>query len=516
MWIPVSNLYHWMSDEPLLDWLDLYGEDNGFVRDTALPGYEPHADLGLFTKAKASEFEAEVIELIRQKVIVRDIENATRNTDDAFEATQSLMSEQVDVIYQGLIRCDRLGIFGVPDLIIKGHALAKVFDTLPLDVNPDNYYALDIKFKGLGLNKKGDLSSDHKWEKAQCAMYEAGLAEMLGRDLEPAFIMGRSLSGRAQPETGCFSQVGWVKTTDGKIVDSIVSGLKWITDVKESGQEWQVVPPSDPRLAPNPNNNKDSPWHNVKKEILTNGKVQENSGPKVWPEVFAANQDLWRVPKQLEFFVDFETVNDLNDDFERLPLKNGRALIFMIGCGHVEDGEFIFKVFTAEQESFESELKIIQAWTEYMEEVKAKLAPGTEAPPIYHWYRHEPQELGFASDRHDQPSWLSLPWVDLLAQFWIPQEAGIQGTSNNSLKTIARGLQGFGLTNTVWGESSVGDGTAAMAAAWHCYNMAREDGVHTHSIPDRSGKSLMEQVEEYNLIDCKVMWEILEYARSNH
>ncbi len=124
--------------------------------------------------------------------------------------------------------------------------------------------------------------------------------------------------------------------------------------------------------------------------------------------------------------------------------------------------------------------------------------------------------MGFASTRHDQPQWLSLPWVDLLAQFWIPQGAGILGASNNSLKTIARGLQGFGLTKTVWGESSVGDGTAAMAAAWHCYNTAKDDGVPAHSIPDQREKSLMEQVEIYNLIDCKVMWEILEYARSNH
>ncbi len=192
---------------------------------------------------------------------------------------------------------------------------------------------------------------------------------MLGRGMEPAFVMGRALSGRGQPETGCFSQVGFVNTADAKILDSIESGLKWIAEVKELGQTWELIPPSDSRLAPNSNNNKDSPWHNAKKEILKNENPQEISGPKVWPDVFHANQEMWRVPKLLEFYVDFETVNDLNDDFERLPFKSGRAMIFMIGCGHVENGEFIFKVFTAEQESFESELQIIQAWIDYMDGV---------------------------------------------------------------------------------------------------------------------------------------------------
>jgi len=42
-------------------WLDLYGEQNGFQRDTDLPNYDPRTDLTKFVFQKTGEFEAAVI-----------------------------------------------------------------------------------------------------------------------------------------------------------------------------------------------------------------------------------------------------------------------------------------------------------------------------------------------------------------------------------------------------------------------------------------------------------------------
>ena len=67
---------------------------------------------------------------------------------------------------------------------------------------------------------------------------------------------------------------------------------------------------------------------------------REDDGPRVRPVRVHAAEDEWRTPGTVEFYVDFETVNDLADDFSRIPERGGQPLIFMIGCGHVEDGEW--------------------------------------------------------------------------------------------------------------------------------------------------------------------------------
>ena len=39
----------------------------------------------------------------------------------------------------------------------------------------------------------------------------------------------------------------------------------------------------------------------------------------------------WKEKPKLEFFVDFETVNNIDDDFSKFPYPNSEAQIFMIG-----------------------------------------------------------------------------------------------------------------------------------------------------------------------------------------
>ena len=60
--------------------------------------------------------------------------------------------------------------------------------------------------------------------------------------------------------------------------------------------------------------------------------------------------------------MDFEFCSDLNDDFSKLPEKGGQPLIFMIGCGHMENGEWQFKSLVTENLSAGEEIRIIQEW----------------------------------------------------------------------------------------------------------------------------------------------------------
>lgn len=513
--IAASELRNWVLEDPLLDWLERYGEEAGFVKDTDLPGYVPQADLGVFTRAKGREFESRVFDLLQERIAFTSIQGAAANEDSAYEATLAAVSAGQPAIWQGLVRDRAHGLFGVPDLIVRGDVLESVVPGSLGDLDAGHYYVLDIKYKGLDLNKNGDLAASHKWDKVQISIYEHALAEMLQREPAPAFLLGRSLSGSAGKRLGCFSRLGWAKPNDPRVLEQIERGIDWLIELEEHGRSWQVSPPSDARLRPNSKNNEDSPWHEAKKSIMDQLSQPSEAAVLMLPERFEANREEWFEPAHFEFFVDFETFNSMNDDFSKLPLPNGKEMIFMIGCGHEEEGEFRFEVWTAENESVEAEAKIIRAWLEHMGKVRMRLAPGAQ-PRLYHWYRHEPQEVAKAAERSNEEPWSTLPWYDLMDKVFKAQPVTIAGVSGFSIKPIARALSKGGAIDTVWGDSAVGDGIAAMAAAWWCYKEAAARGNSPNESALDDGRPLMAEIEEYNLVDCKVMWELLRYVRAHH
>ena len=65
-----------------------------------------------------------------------------------------------------------------------------------------------------------------------------------------------------------------------------------------------------------------------------------------------------------------ETVSDLADDFSRIPERGGQPLIFMIGCGHIEEGQWMFRCFVADDLTEPSEQKIIADWLDHIADVK--------------------------------------------------------------------------------------------------------------------------------------------------
>ena len=70
-------------------------------------------------------------------------------------------------------------------------------------------------------------------------------------------------------------------------------------------------------------------------------------------------------------------------------------------------------------------------------------------------------------------------------------------------------MHALGLIQTKW-ESGPVDGLGAMVGAFSCADQARKTGVPLCQI------DLMQGIQEYNEVDCKVMMEIVRYLRQNH
>ncbi len=59
-WVSAAATRNHMARNPLVDWLNLYGQLNGFKQDDELPGYDPRTDFTNFILSQGVAFEAAV------------------------------------------------------------------------------------------------------------------------------------------------------------------------------------------------------------------------------------------------------------------------------------------------------------------------------------------------------------------------------------------------------------------------------------------------------------------------
>ncbi len=593
-WVSASRVRNRLLDNPLLDWLDLYGEANGFVRDEV---EEPH-DFLQFLFGQGNAFEAAVVEHLRGLVEVRTIlpEDSTheQRQDLAFaEATFAAMAEGVPIIFQGSLRDPESRTYGGPDLLVRSDVLAELFPkSLPaaeaavpapdLNIGDRHYRVVDIKFSTLHLAAGGELGNGGSAPayKAQVYIYNRALGRLQGYLPPEAFVLGRGWDQTRRGETtrcdSCMDLVAPVANDyasygRGRLSDQVDQAVEWLRRVRREGQDWHALPePSVEELRPNAKGDAGE-WSSAVKEIVKQGEdltqlwwvgvakrrdanregitrwtdprvtpkavgvegrttapnlqalldVNREPGPDVRPARIAAARSEWIDEAPVEFYVDFETVGDLDDDFSRIPKRGGQPLIFMVGCGHLEAGEWVFECFIADRLDEPSEAKVIDNWFEHMTAVRDRLAPGVD-PKVIHWSPHETitletafdaavkrhQATGWEHTRTRQP-WPHPNWFDFLKRVMKEEPVVVRGAHGFGLKAVTNGMHALGLVETSWDEGPA-DGLGAMVGAWWCDREAERSGGSMRDL------EVMKGIERYNEVDCKAMMELVRYLRRNH
>ncbi len=583
-WVSATKSRNWLNDDPLLDWLERYGEEKGFVPDHKIDGYEPRTSFREFVFGKGDAFEDGVIELLRQESEVLEI--ATHWEDsrslEAAQKTIGAMREGVPAITQGVLRDPQHRTYGMADLLVRSDVLAGLF---PDDVSLDeasaaapglgladrHYRVIDIKYRKLALVKDGSMGGSAKSlaYQSQVWVYNTALGRIQGYEPPFGYLLGRNWKqGKDGRGKGCLERIGRVRMEntfdkhDGATLrDLTLRAHRWIRELRREGSEWEALPvPTRPELYPHMRHDQDDPWHGAKVEIAreleeltllpgVNPQVRADAhqqGLKRWSDsrvsarslgidgvagrlcdaVLEANRALepvvlppklllddgaWLRPAPLELYVDFETVSNMADDFESLPLEGGLPLIFQIGCGRIEDGEWRFDQWTTDRLDEPSEAAIIDAWITRMEELCAERGIALGGARIYHWSPAETSTLtsayNSARKRHPDNGWPELPWFDLLNEVVKAAPVTVTGAFNFGLKAIAKAMHAQGLIETAWGDGPT-DGLGAMVAAWRVDEVTAESGGVLLDDP------LMTDVADYNRVDCQVMAEILQWLRA--
>ncbi|NBX74945.1 MAG: hypothetical protein EBQ92_00115, partial [Proteobacteria bacterium] len=433
---------------------------------------------------------------------------------------------------------------GTADLLVRSDYINKIFRRRVVSEEMENvkapnlngnyhYRVIDIKWTTMTLCANGyNIRNDGRFPayKGQLAIYNCALGFVQGYTPNEAYIMAKAWKrdSKVNPEQGhsCFDLLGVIdySSFDNPYITKTAESIKWVRDVREHGDSWDLLNPVREEMYPNACNTFDAPWTKQKKklckdldEITQIWYVTDNhrrnahkNGVKSWrdpnctsetmeitgeikPEVIDMILDINRdpeatiLPQEIEnnfmnwqetgpcdFFVDFETINCCfyNPEIDIENSKNESDIIFMIGVGYVEDDEWHYDVFTADDVSFAEEKKIIDRFTEFIDRKSLEYDhTGEYMPRLFHWSMAEVNNFRHANNRHRE-KWVewqkNIVWVDMYNVF-TTEPIVVKGALNFKLKEIGGSLHRLGLIDTMWKETGPSDGFTAMLEAVEYY-----------------------------------------------
>lgn len=577
-WVSASRTRNYLQRDPLIDWLDRFGESHGFSRDDLEPGYDERTDFLKFVFAKGQQFETEVIDYLTELIggAVRiawspaDVANPAKADE-----TLSAMRSGTRLILQGVLHDPSSRTYGAPDILLRSDVLGRLFpEALPYEeihiaapaVSEHwHYRAIDIKFTTLHLTAKSHAARGHSAYMAQVYVYNRALGSVQGYLPPAGFLLGRGWEQRGERGKSCMERLAPVEqhfaSKDFVLADAVEEAVGWIRRMRRQGDSWSPLTTHDvTELRPNMSNTEDAPWHSAKRRIASQTgelTILWNVGPNLrdsalasglsglWdprcsassigltgdvrpaildaiidinrpgstalirPACVTAGRDVWSAAPPLEFFVDFETVTNLDDDFSRIPEQNGQTLITMIGVGHIEADRWHFAQFAVAELTEAAEANAIDDWLAHMEMIRARVWPNGN-PVVYHWSHAETSTLDSAYNaariRHSERRWPTPNWFDLLSEVVRAEPMVVKGAFGFGLKAVAKALHSHGLIQTTWSDTSV-DGLGAMVGTWWAAAEAKRLGCDMNSI------DLIREIGAYNEIDCRAMAEVLMLLR---
>ncbi len=548
------------------------GNSNGSIK------YQIDDPFTKFIMEQGCKFEEQVVQLIEKKHRIVKVAESYQSRDKIlYQKTIDLMKKGEPIIYQGILHNYENKTFGAPDLMIRNDYLNKfigynvydeTFGSPKLGVEW-HYVIVDIKHSQINLTSDSiHIRNDESIPayKGQLLVYTQALNYIQGSQVSKAFILGKKYQytvGKITTEIHDFmNKLGTIDYNgfDRDYVDKLIKAVEWLRLVRKEGNNWKLLPlPTKEELFPNMKNDKDGVFNKLKKQLaeeiheitsvyycgVKNRKNAFDKGVFSWndekcnaetlgfnegkiskrvnsilninrqnevlvsPKKIECNEPNWRVRKsnEMEFYLDYET---MNSNFGKIIVDRNEVdyedfnLIFMIGVGYEDsNGQWQYKSFVVKESNKKSEKEMLTDFWEYIDNT-LKLYKKKDAVFV-HWSQAEKTSYDKTRLRH--PDLPQKNFVDLY-QVFIDEPIVIKGALNYSLKSIARALFDHKIINTIWDSSSqCANGLNAMLIAHNIYSKNKQVSV---DIP------LMKEIEKYNEIDCKCLWEIIRYLRENH
>lgn len=367
----------------------------------------------------------------------------------------------------------------------------------------------------------------------------------------------------------CFDQLGIIdfENNDKIYIEKTADAIKWYQNVSVNGMKWSPLNPKNENMYPNMSND-DLIWGKVKSQIakeigevtqVCNVGVKERKklhskgiysckdkrcnsfnmglGPtetsekinavldinrdnqyNIFPRKIQNNYNNWQDQCPVDFYIDYETLNCQIKNYNVNSQNNSQqpsSLIFEIGIGWIEKNKWCFKEFHINNVTLVEERRIVDEFYQFIIDKSNQLDPKKKYyPRLFHWTNAEINNLNDANGRNEY-RWNNLidgtdiKYVDMYKVF-TSETIGIKGAYNYKLKSIGRAMYNLGKINTMWPDTEITNGQIAMLEAITYYK-----NKEMNCLSDKDHRVFIDIIK-YNEVDCKIIWEIVEYLRKKH
>jgi hypothetical protein len=553
-WMPASGVEPLVQGDPVLIWLKYHGSQYGFH-----PEKSPYEFID-FIGAKARQFEEKWVEEMAPDAVRVCANGYEVRSVAKVRETIDLMQKRTPILVQPALWWAPARIYGTPDLLVhtswlqdhypqlvNGSELLASAPALTLADRPSHYVVFDMKFTSEldSAHKARDLAS----YAAQVRLYSYMVGRLQGMMPRWAYLVTRDRIFDPIP-------IEITSTLDQPLDRDLAILRNLFVEIKVNGARY--VPWRDAIVAVNAAH-RDDRWQSakriiagekapggdptvvyqispdIKKELSRRGFPTLDSLLQADPEdipfeqcnnlgeansrriraILEANRSgsaVVRCPgavpprKEFEFYVDFEYFSNVNVDFDRQwPALDGCEMVFMIGLGWEEEGQWTYESFVASAESHDQERTMLERFIMFLDkQTDGAFTDGARAS-LYHWTPAEAWQADRASDRHclaDDYLLRHLPWCDLQRVF-LDGPIGLPGAWTYKLKHVAMALADLDPDFDFSWPGQLDGGLRAMVMGWKAYQALQ---------PLESAE--MATLGEYLEADCRALWGILRWVRS--
>lgn len=548
-----DKIRNFLLDDPLLDWLELYGNINNLpqkiIKQSAFDD---------FLRVQSNSFESSVINNLNSDFNGSLVPN-TLDISERCVVTLNEMKKGKPIIYNGGIFNKNNNIYSIPCLLVRSDYINKIFKNSIITIDKKgckfskhwHYIIIHISYSNIHIPNNIILnkSKNIKILKGRLYLQNLGLSRIQKYLPKFSLIIAKKyiLKDINHYQLDYTAPVYFDKELS--IINKTNNAIKWLKELIKNGKNWNI---NNLNFYPNMcNQSSENIWDNIKKKIAENNKeitklwscgINERKRAleldintwdrcnsevlgikgkrkKILDNIISINNTECNIlisPRKLkksenihllkndklEFYVDFEMVNDLN-------IEHPYDIIFMIGCLTVyyENNKrcIEYKNFTTDILSKDCEISITNNWIEYMDNYKIKY--NCKNPKLYHWGNAEKIQFRNLKNYHTNYNLITPKFVDLLDIF-KNEPIVIKDSFNFGLKNIAETMYKHKMIETIWDDKNI-DGKEAMVYAWKANDIAIKQNKCMKNI------YYMKNILKYNYYDCKVLQEIADYIRGH-
>jgi hypothetical protein len=529
-----------MLDDPLLDYLKLKQGNKKRKRTVCNNNNDTFME---HIYKKGHDFEKEIINSIKTKYSDKFIqigESYDANNFEKYMNTIKAIKADIKIIYQPVLWNHKTKTYGCGDLLICSDFANNIFPNYINNCSNNIYEVYDIKWSTIRLRTDSDEiinENNAKAFKSQVYIYTDALNEIQDHKATKAYIIGKVYSREKiinkitiNENFSTYEKLGIINfKNEDEIINKTKDAIKWLSELK-TNKKLRIDPPNDVRLYPNMKNSYDNEYSNIKKNLAIKNKeltliyyvgkknrdiaiknnIKSYDDPRLSTEILGFknktkntiliesiidinrnnntklisykrldNYGLWKT-STIKCYVDIETINSSVYNIKHNKLN----YIFMIGLGIVINDIWTFKIYTVKELTIDEESRILH---NFSNELNALVAIG-ENISVFHWSNYENIFLKPYLLLND-----NIKFYDM-CKWFQDNEICIKGCLDFKLKNVVNSLYKLNLIDIQWSDS-ITNGCNAMNLAYNYYI-------------NKNNTCILNDIENYNEIDCKSMWKI--------